>query len=184
MAEKQPQKTRIFGGDRMMWISPVTLKELLEAKVKYPQALLSWGTSLWVCRTPGDSLWGNTFGEKKTPYMHFSGKTLWNNIFNHQDLTSSALLKRRSQLPFHKYVSVTLRLSNAQSSTQESHSITSQEPSVPVTAVPSFSMWRLIWSLNLKWLLCFLSGGFSIGIICFLKLQLQGLPIISIVNSV
>ncbi|TEA29022.1 hypothetical protein DBR06_SOUSAS17610030, partial [Sousa chinensis] len=38
MAEKQPQRTRIFGGDRMTWISPVTLKELLEAKVKYPQA--------------------------------------------------------------------------------------------------------------------------------------------------
>ncbi|XP_055429028.1 aldehyde oxidase isoform X1 [Bubalus kerabau] len=38
MAEKKTQKTRIFGSDRMTWISPVTLKELLEAKVKYPQA--------------------------------------------------------------------------------------------------------------------------------------------------
>uniref|UniRef100_A0A8D1SZT8 aldehyde oxidase n=1 Tax=Sus scrofa TaxID=9823 RepID=A0A8D1SZT8_PIG len=45
MAEKQPQRTRIFGGDRMTWISPVTLKELLEAKVKYPQAPVVMGNT-------------------------------------------------------------------------------------------------------------------------------------------
>ncbi|KAM5266122.1 aldehyde oxidase isoform 1-T2 [Hipposideros larvatus] len=45
MAEKQPQKTRVFGGDRMTWISPVTLKELLEAKVKYPQAPILMGNT-------------------------------------------------------------------------------------------------------------------------------------------
>ena len=37
MAKKQPQRIRIFGGNGMTWISPVTLKKLLEAKVKYPQ---------------------------------------------------------------------------------------------------------------------------------------------------
>ncbi|XP_032494352.1 aldehyde oxidase 1 isoform X4 [Phocoena sinus] len=45
MAEKQPQRARIFGGDRMTWISPVTLKELLEAKVKYPQAPVVMGNT-------------------------------------------------------------------------------------------------------------------------------------------
>ncbi|KAM7104170.1 aldehyde oxidase [Molossus nigricans] len=45
MAEKQPPRTRIFGGDRMTWISPVTLKELLEAKVKYPQAPVIMGNT-------------------------------------------------------------------------------------------------------------------------------------------
>ncbi|XP_057601489.1 aldehyde oxidase 1 isoform X2 [Hippopotamus amphibius kiboko] len=45
MAEKQPQRTRSFAGDRMTWISPVTLKELLEAKVKYPQAPVVMGNT-------------------------------------------------------------------------------------------------------------------------------------------
>ncbi|XP_037023470.2 aldehyde oxidase isoform X2 [Artibeus jamaicensis] len=45
MAEKQPQRTRVFRGDRMTWISPVTLKELLEAKVKYPQAPVIMGNT-------------------------------------------------------------------------------------------------------------------------------------------
>ncbi|XP_037704740.1 aldehyde oxidase-like [Choloepus didactylus] len=45
MAEKQPQRIRVFGGDRMKWISPVSLKELLEAKVKYPQAPLVMGNT-------------------------------------------------------------------------------------------------------------------------------------------
>ncbi|XP_058405526.1 aldehyde oxidase-like isoform X1 [Diceros bicornis minor] len=45
MAEKQPQRTRVFSGDRMTWISPVTLKELLEAKVKYPQAPVVMGNT-------------------------------------------------------------------------------------------------------------------------------------------
>lgn len=45
MAEKQPQRTRIFGGERMTWISPVTLKELIEAKAKYPQAPVVMGNT-------------------------------------------------------------------------------------------------------------------------------------------
>ncbi|XP_014640106.1 PREDICTED: aldehyde oxidase-like [Ceratotherium simum simum] len=45
MAEKQPQMTRVFSGDRMTWISPVTLKELLEAKVKYPQVPVVMGNT-------------------------------------------------------------------------------------------------------------------------------------------
>ncbi|XP_036784021.2 aldehyde oxidase isoform X1 [Manis pentadactyla] len=45
MAEKQPQRTRIFGGERMTWISPVTLKELTEAKAKYPQAPVVMGNT-------------------------------------------------------------------------------------------------------------------------------------------
>lgn len=45
MAEKQPQKTRVFSGERMTWISPVTLKELLEVKFKYPQAPIVMGNT-------------------------------------------------------------------------------------------------------------------------------------------
>ncbi|CAD7686008.1 unnamed protein product [Nyctereutes procyonoides] len=45
MAEKQPQRTKIFSGDRMTWISPVTLKELLEAKFNYPQAPVVMGNT-------------------------------------------------------------------------------------------------------------------------------------------
>jgi aldehyde oxidase len=45
MAEKQPQKTRVFGGERVTWISPVTLKELLEAKFKHPQAPVVMGNT-------------------------------------------------------------------------------------------------------------------------------------------
>ncbi|XP_066134993.1 aldehyde oxidase [Saccopteryx bilineata] len=45
MAEKQPQRTRVFVGDRMTWISPVTLKELIEAKAKYPQAPVIMGNT-------------------------------------------------------------------------------------------------------------------------------------------
>ncbi|XP_053452272.1 aldehyde oxidase isoform X3 [Nycticebus coucang] len=45
MAENQPQSTRVFRGDRMTWISPVTLKELLEAKFKYPQAPVVMGNT-------------------------------------------------------------------------------------------------------------------------------------------
>ncbi|KAM8789638.1 aldehyde oxidase [Rhynchonycteris naso] len=45
MAEKQPQRTRIFVGDRMTWISPVTLKEFIEAKAKYPQAPVIMGNT-------------------------------------------------------------------------------------------------------------------------------------------
>ncbi|XP_059249134.1 aldehyde oxidase [Mustela nigripes] len=45
MAEKQPQRTRIFVGDRMTWISPMTLTELLEAKFNYPQAPVVMGNT-------------------------------------------------------------------------------------------------------------------------------------------
>nr|XP_012594525.1 aldehyde oxidase isoform X1 [Microcebus murinus] len=45
MAEKQPQRTRVFGGERMTWISPVTLQGLLEAKFKYPQAPVVMGNT-------------------------------------------------------------------------------------------------------------------------------------------
>uniref|UniRef100_A0A2K5QHE6 aldehyde oxidase n=1 Tax=Cebus imitator TaxID=2715852 RepID=A0A2K5QHE6_CEBIM len=45
MAEKQPQRTRMFGGERMAWFSPVTLKELLELKFKYPQAPVVMGNT-------------------------------------------------------------------------------------------------------------------------------------------
>ncbi|XP_066202304.1 aldehyde oxidase [Saccopteryx leptura] len=45
MAEKQLQRTRVFVGDRMTWISPVTLKELIEAKAKYPQAPVIMGNT-------------------------------------------------------------------------------------------------------------------------------------------
>ncbi|KAK2494737.1 hypothetical protein MC885_010675 [Smutsia gigantea] len=45
MAEKLPQRTRIFGGERMTWISPVTLKELIEAKAKSPQAPVVMGNT-------------------------------------------------------------------------------------------------------------------------------------------
>lgn len=71
MAEKQPQSSRVFGGDRMRWISPLTLKYLLEAKVKYPQARSSWGTPLQVCRTPRTSYedtWKECVGGKNLKY--------------------------------------------------------------------------------------------------------------------
>nr|XP_035954387.1 aldehyde oxidase isoform X3 [Halichoerus grypus] len=45
MAEKQPQRTRIFSGDRMTWISPTTLTALLEAKFNYPQAPVVMGNT-------------------------------------------------------------------------------------------------------------------------------------------
>ncbi|KAK1336525.1 hypothetical protein QTO34_002556 [Cnephaeus nilssonii] len=45
LAEKQPPTTRVFAGERMTWISPVTLKELLEAKAKYPQAPVVMGNT-------------------------------------------------------------------------------------------------------------------------------------------
>ncbi|XP_006889138.1 PREDICTED: aldehyde oxidase-like [Elephantulus edwardii] len=45
LAEKQPQKTRVFGGERMTWISPVTLKELLDVKDQHPQAPIVMGNT-------------------------------------------------------------------------------------------------------------------------------------------
>lgn len=76
LAEKQPQRTRIFGGDRMTYISPVTLKELLEAKVKYPQAPVVMGnTSVGMWDPRGLLMKKHPLG-KRTSYMHFSGKTV------------------------------------------------------------------------------------------------------------
>nr|DAA64418.1 TPA_inf: aldehyde oxidase 1 [Procavia capensis] len=45
IAEKQTKRTRVFHGERMTWISLVTLKELLEAKVSYPQAPIVMGNT-------------------------------------------------------------------------------------------------------------------------------------------
>ncbi|NP_001266744.1 aldehyde oxidase-like [Ochotona princeps] len=45
MDEKPLQKTRVFVGERVTWISPVTLKDLLEAKSEYPQAPIIMGNT-------------------------------------------------------------------------------------------------------------------------------------------
>ncbi|XP_043848598.1 aldehyde oxidase 1-like [Dromiciops gliroides] len=45
MAEKQPKRTRVFYGNRITWISPVTLRDLLEAKAKYPDAPIVMGNT-------------------------------------------------------------------------------------------------------------------------------------------
>ncbi|XP_021105387.1 aldehyde oxidase 1 isoform X2 [Heterocephalus glaber] len=45
LAEKQPRTPRVFTGDRMTWISPVTLEGLLEAKSKFPHAPLVMGNT-------------------------------------------------------------------------------------------------------------------------------------------
>ncbi|XP_004628659.1 aldehyde oxidase 1 [Octodon degus] len=45
LAKKQPRKSRVFKGDRMTWISPVTLKDLLKAKSKFPQAPVVMGNT-------------------------------------------------------------------------------------------------------------------------------------------
>lgn len=52
MAEKQPPRTRIFAGERMTWISPVTLKDLVEAKAKYPQAPVIMGNTSTGMQSP------------------------------------------------------------------------------------------------------------------------------------
>uniref|UniRef100_A0A7N5JG31 aldehyde oxidase n=2 Tax=Ailuropoda melanoleuca TaxID=9646 RepID=A0A7N5JG31_AILME len=47
MAEKPEKQTLIFRGERVAWISPGTLKDLLELKAKHPEApLISGNTSL------------------------------------------------------------------------------------------------------------------------------------------
>uniref|UniRef100_A0A452R618 Aldehyde oxidase n=1 Tax=Ursus americanus TaxID=9643 RepID=A0A452R618_URSAM len=47
MAEKPEKQTLIFRGERVTWISPGTLKDLLELKAKHPEApLISGNTSL------------------------------------------------------------------------------------------------------------------------------------------
>ncbi|XP_068926204.1 aldehyde oxidase-like [Petaurus breviceps papuanus] len=45
MAEKQPKRTRVFSGERITWISPVTLRDLLEVKAKYPDAPIVMGNT-------------------------------------------------------------------------------------------------------------------------------------------
>lgn len=53
MAEKPEKQTLIFRGERVTWISPGTLKDLLELKAKHPEApLISGNTSLgeWLQR--------------------------------------------------------------------------------------------------------------------------------------
>nr|XP_008165070.1 aldehyde oxidase 1 isoform X2 [Chrysemys picta bellii] len=45
MAENQPKRTLVFQGERTTWISPASLKELLELKAKYPKAPLVVGNT-------------------------------------------------------------------------------------------------------------------------------------------
>ncbi|NXX95379.1 AOXA oxidase, partial [Centropus bengalensis] len=45
MAENQPKRTLVFPGERMTWISPVSLDELLDLKSAYPKAPLVVGNT-------------------------------------------------------------------------------------------------------------------------------------------
>uniref|UniRef100_A0A8D0ENG6 Aldehyde oxidase 1 n=1 Tax=Strix occidentalis caurina TaxID=311401 RepID=A0A8D0ENG6_STROC len=45
MAENQPKRTLFFHGERMTWISPVSLDELLDLKAAYPKAPLLVGNT-------------------------------------------------------------------------------------------------------------------------------------------
>lgn len=45
MAENQPKRTLFFHGERMTWISPVSLDELLELKAAHPKAPLVVGNT-------------------------------------------------------------------------------------------------------------------------------------------
>uniref|UniRef100_A0A8B9GD32 Aldehyde oxidase 1 n=1 Tax=Amazona collaria TaxID=241587 RepID=A0A8B9GD32_9PSIT len=45
MAENQPKRTLLFHGERMTWISPVSLDELLDLKVAHPKAPLVVGNT-------------------------------------------------------------------------------------------------------------------------------------------
>ncbi|KAG6938992.1 aldehyde oxidase 2 [Chelydra serpentina] len=45
MTENQPKRTLVFQGERTTWISPASLKELLELKAKYPKAPLVVGNT-------------------------------------------------------------------------------------------------------------------------------------------
>lgn len=50
MAENQPKQTLFFRGERVTWISPVSLVELLDLKAAYPKAPLVVGnTSVGMC---------------------------------------------------------------------------------------------------------------------------------------
>lgn len=45
MAENQPKRTLVFRGERMTWISPVSLDELLDLKAAHPEAPLVVGNT-------------------------------------------------------------------------------------------------------------------------------------------
>lgn len=45
MAENQPKRTLFFHGERMTWISPVNLDELLDLKAAHPKAPLVVGNT-------------------------------------------------------------------------------------------------------------------------------------------
>lgn len=50
MAENQPKRTLVFHGERMTWISPVSLDELVDLKAAHPKAPLVVGnTSVGMC---------------------------------------------------------------------------------------------------------------------------------------
>lgn len=45
MAENQPKRTLVFHGERIMWISPVSLDELQDLKAAHPEAPLVVGNT-------------------------------------------------------------------------------------------------------------------------------------------
>lgn len=45
MAENPPKRTLVFHGERMTWISPVSLDELLDLKAAHPNAPLVVGNT-------------------------------------------------------------------------------------------------------------------------------------------
>uniref|UniRef100_A0A4W5NY68 Aldehyde oxidase 1 n=1 Tax=Hucho hucho TaxID=62062 RepID=A0A4W5NY68_9TELE len=45
MAETEPQVSQLFRGDRMVWVSPVSLEELIQLKTSHPQAPLVMGNT-------------------------------------------------------------------------------------------------------------------------------------------
>ena len=55
MALTEPQQTRWFRGERVSWVSPVSLEELLLLKTTHPRAPLLLGNTnlgqqgLWLC---------------------------------------------------------------------------------------------------------------------------------------
>lgn len=53
MAENQPKRTLLFRGERVTWISPVSLDELLDLKAAHPEAPLvvgNTGVGMYVIR--------------------------------------------------------------------------------------------------------------------------------------
>lgn len=53
MAENQPKRTLVFRGERVTWISPVSLGELLDLKAAHPKAPLvvgNTGVGMYVTR--------------------------------------------------------------------------------------------------------------------------------------